>query len=60
MECLNHYIGKESIEELNGLTCFNEEKNTIDEDEEYIKILDKYLKTYEEKIMKKRERKKGK
>ena len=60
LECLNHYIGKESIEELNGLTCFNEEKNTIDEDEEYIKILDKYLKTYEEKIIKKRERKKRK
>lgn len=56
LQCLNHYIGLESIAELNGLTCFNEDKNTMDEDEEYIKILCHYIKTYEERIMNKKKR----
>ena len=56
LQCLRHYIGEESIDVLNGLTCFNDEKNTIDEDEEYIEILDQYIKTYEKRIMKKKER----
>ena len=56
LQCLRHYIGEESIDILNGLTCFNKEKNTIDEDEEYIEILAQYIKTYEERIMKKKER----
>ena len=50
----------ESIEELNGLICFNEKKNTIDEDEEYIEALSQQFNTYEERIMKKKERKKRK
>ena len=58
LQCLRHYIGEESIDELNGLTCFKEEKNTIDEDEEYIEILEQYIKTYEKRIMKKKERSK--
>ena len=56
LQCLRHYIGEESIDILNGLTCFNEEKNAIDEDEEYIEILEQYIKTYDERIMKKKER----
>ena len=60
LQCLNHYIGKESIEELNGLICFNEKKNTIDEDEEYIEALSQQFNTYEERIMKKKERQKRK
>ena len=60
LQCLNHYIGKESIEELNGLICFNEKKNTIDEDEEYIEALSQQFNTYEERIMKKKEREKRK
>lgn len=61
LQCLKHYRSEESIDILNGLTCFNEEKNTIDEDEEYIEILEQYIKTYEKRIMKKKERlKRGK
>ena len=60
LQCLNHYIGIESIVELNGLTCFNEDKNTLNEDEKYIEIFSQYIKTYEENIMKKKERKKRK
>ena len=60
LQCLNHYIGKESIEELNGLIFFNEKKNTIDEDEEYIEALSQQFNTYEERIMKKKERQKRK
>ena len=58
LQCLKQYRGEEAIDVLNGLTCFNEDKNTIDEDEEYIKILEHYIKTYEKRIMKKKERQK--
>ena len=56
LQCLRHYIEEESIDALNGLTCFKDEKNTIDKDEEYIEILTQYIKTYEKRIMKKKER----
>jgi len=58
LQCLNYYIKKESIDELNGLIRFNEKKNTIDEDEEYIEALSQQFNTYEERIMKKKERQK--
>ena len=60
LQCLNYYIGKESIDELNGLIRFNEKKNTIDEDKEYIEALSHQFNTYEERIMKKKERPKRK
>lgn len=56
LQGLKHYIGEEYIEELNGLRCFNEDKNGINEDEEYIEMLDKYIKNFEKNIMKKKER----
>lgn len=56
LQGLRHYIGEEYIDELKGLKCFNEEKNTMNEEEEYIEILDKYIQNYEKNIMKKKER----
>ena len=43
LQGLKHYRGEEYIDELRGLKCFNEEKNTFNEDEDYIKTLDKYI-----------------
>ena len=60
LQCLNHYIGIESIVELNGLAIFNENKNTLDEDERYIEFFSQYIRTYEGNIMKKKQRKKRK
>lgn len=56
LQGLKHYRGEEYIDELKGLKCFNEDKNTLNEDEEYIEILEKYIQNYEVNIMKKKER----
>ena len=58
LQCLKHYSGEKPLKELNGAKCFNEDKNTLKEDGDYISILDNYIKNYEEKIMNKNSRKK--
>lgn len=56
LQCLKHYSGEEPIMELEGAKCFNEDKNTIEDDDDYILNLENYIKNYEEKIMKKNSR----
>ena len=58
LQCLKHYSGEKPLKELNGVKCFNEDKNALKEDDDYISILDNYIKNYEEKIMNKNSRKK--
>ena len=53
LQCLKHFIGEYTINELEGLTCFNQIKNDIvknypEDGEEYFDYLDYYLKNFEE------------
>ena len=62
MECLDHFIGKISIDELDGLKTFSEIKESItlnygEEREKYIGKLEKYLNNFEENINNKKARK---
>lgn len=62
IQCLNHFIGKERIYELEGLKCFNEIKDEIlkkytEDGQDYIESLEYYLQNYEDIIYKKRSRK---
>ena len=57
LQCLKHYSGEKPIKELEGAKCFNDDKNTL-EDDDYILLLENYIKNYEEKIMNKNSRKK--
>jgi hypothetical protein len=57
LQCLKHYSGEKPIKELEGAKCFNDDKNTLENDD-YILLLENYIKNYEEKIMNKNSRKK--
>ena len=62
-DALRHFRGEIKISELEGLECFNEEKNKIlskyDEDgEDYVPIINFYLKNFEVIINNKRSRSK--
>ena len=56
-DCLEHYIGKKQREELEGMKCFDSEKDLLSEDNEYINIIKYYLENYENIINKKNPRK---
>lgn len=49
LNCLQHYRGTNTFEELVGMKCFDEEKNIFKE-EDYIDVLKYNLDKYEEKI----------
>ena len=58
LQCLNHYRGTEKIDELNGVKCFDDYINNLnDEADEYKKILDFYINNFEKIIMRKKSRK---
>ena len=62
LQCLKHFIGEYTINELEGLTCFHQIKNDIvknypEDGEEYFDYLDYYLKNFEEIINNKKPRK---
>ena len=57
LECLKHFTKEEFIPELNGLDEYENEIKKYDDDLNYKKCLDYYLKNYEELINKKRSRK---
>lgn len=67
LQCLKHFRKSEYIEELNGLQLFQEFKNGLNDDNEndndnnyYIKLLEFYINSLENIIMKKKSRKRGK
>ena len=62
-ECLNHFIEKEYVDELQGLTCFSQIKDKILKDypedgENYYDNLKYYLENFEERLYSKKARKK--
>ena len=56
-DCLEYYIGKKQSEELEGMKCFDSEKDLLSEDIEYINIIKYYLENFENIINKKNPRK---
>lgn len=62
IQCLNHFCGKYSINELEGLKCFIDIKKNIiekypDDGEEYFNLLSYYFNNFEHIINNKREKK---
>lgn len=60
-ECLNHYIEKEYIDELQGLKCFSQIQDEImkeypEDGEDYYKNLKEYLENFEEIFQRKKAR----
>ena len=67
LQCLKHFRNSELIEELKGLQLFQEFKNGLNDDNEndndnnyYIKLLEFYINSFEDILMKKKSRKRGK
>lgn len=60
-QCLNHFIGKENVDELKGLKCFSEIKDEIinnypKDGKNYCENLEFYLNNYEEMLGQKKAR----
>ena len=67
LQCLKHFRNSELIEELKGLQLFQEFKNGLNDDNEndndnnyYIKLIKFYINSFEDILMKKKSRKRGK
>ena len=60
LDCLNHYRGAYTIEELKGMKCFKEVQNEFDNDQDYKTILQYHLNNFDKtlKIIKPRKPKK--
>ena len=56
-DCLNHFIGKKFIDELQGMKCFEIIKGTLGDDPEYISILRYYLNNFHNIVYNKNPRK---
>ena len=59
-ECLNHFIGKEMIEELNGIKPFDEALKQYDNEPDYKTCLKYYIENFEQIINNKKSRNKKK
>ena len=57
LECLKHFRGTANIDELEGVKRFDAIKETLHEEDEYIKILEYYIHNFENIIMRKKARK---
>ena len=56
-QCLQHFIGQQTYNELKGMKLFVEEKNKYKDDKEYAELLECYFKNYEKRINNKKTRK---
>ena len=56
-DCLNHFIGKKFIDELQEMKCFEIIKGTLGDDPEYISILRYYLNNFHNIVYNKNPRK---
>lgn len=54
LQCVQEFSGSSEIKELEGFTKFNDIKNKLFDDSEYIEAIEYYLNNYEDKIQKKR------
>ena len=60
LQCLKHFRGEETIQELEGMKLFSDikyELNNDDDDDDYIRTVEIYIKTYENIIYRKKIRK---
>jgi hypothetical protein len=57
VDCLKHFRGSQTIEELEGLQKFNNIKSKYEDDKEYLSTLEYYIMNYEEIINNKKARK---
>ena len=57
LQCLRHFRGSVNIKELEGVKRFNVFKETLNDEDEYIRILDYYINNFEDIIMRKKSRK---
>ena len=59
LQCLKHFRGEETIQELEGMKLFNDIKYELnkDDDDDYIRTVEIYIKTYEKIIYRKKIRK---
>ena len=57
MDCLYHFTGKNSIEDLKGMQRYDSIRDTLGEDEEYINLIKYYLDNFEKIIYNKNPRK---
>ena len=56
LDCLNHFNGKNYIQDLEGFIKLDEACTKLNLDEEYMIILKNFVINYEEKIMNKKKR----
>jgi hypothetical protein len=56
LQCINHFIGIQKVDELDGLKCFSQLKKEMNEEKEYIDCIEYFLMNYELITMKKRPR----
>ena len=59
-DCCAHFIGKKSIEELEGMKCFESIKDKLGKDEKYANTIKFYLENYEKILKNKNPRKRKK
>ena len=57
LQCLKHFREEAFIEEINGIKCFKQIKENLNDEQEYIEALDYYIKNFEKIINNKRARK---
>ena len=58
LQCLKHFRGEETIQELEGMKLFNDIKYELNnDDDDYIRTVEIYIKTYENIIYRKKIRK---
>ena len=61
LQCLKHFRGEETIQELEGMKLFNDIKYELnkddDDDDNYIRTVEIYINTYEDIIYRKKNRK---
>ena len=56
LDSLQHFRGEKEIEELNGMTLFEDIKNNSNWENDYKDVLSNYINNYEDMIIKKRPR----
>ena len=58
LKCLNHYIGKEKILELDGMDTFEKDKISLEQDEEYKYIIKYHIENFSRIMEQRKSRKK--
>ena len=57
LQCLKHFRGTETLDILNGITCFDKIKENLLDETDYADILEYYINDFENILMRKKSRK---